>query len=79
VVRYMLGFGQGRDTVVKVKTFMVCCLVLLESVKDRFLRVDPRTTCVITCLVWKDMLNKLVYSGTCLIGGVDYKFKCGTP
>jgi hypothetical protein len=37
----MLGFEQGRDMVEKVKTFMVCWLVLLESAKDWFLGVDP--------------------------------------
>jgi hypothetical protein len=29
------------------------------------------TTCVATCPVWNDLLNKLVNSGTCLTGGAD--------
>jgi hypothetical protein len=33
-------FGQCHDAVEKVKTFMVCWVVLLESTKDRFLGVD---------------------------------------
>jgi hypothetical protein len=37
-----------------------------------------RTTCAATCLVWNNLFNKLVFSGTCLAGGVDYRFKCGT-
>jgi hypothetical protein len=28
--------------------------------------------------VWNDLLNKLVHSGTCLAGGMDYRFKCVT-
>jgi hypothetical protein len=45
---------------------------LLESAKDLFLGVDPpRTTCAATCLIWNGLLNKLVHSGMCLVGGVD--------
>jgi hypothetical protein len=48
---------------------------VLESGKDLFLEVDPPwTTCATTCLVWNGLLNKLVHSGTCLAGGVDYRF-----
>jgi hypothetical protein len=54
-------------------------LVLLESAKDWFLGVDPpKTTCVVMCPIWNDLLNKLVYSVTCLAGGTDYRFKCDT-
>jgi hypothetical protein len=38
----MSGFEQGRDTVGKVATFMVCGWFLLKSAKDRFLGVDPQ-------------------------------------
>jgi hypothetical protein len=37
----MLGFEQGRDTMGKVATFIVCGLFLLKSAKDRFLGVNP--------------------------------------
>jgi hypothetical protein len=37
----MLEFEQGRDTVGKVATFMVCGCFLLQSAKDWFLGVDP--------------------------------------
>jgi hypothetical protein len=30
------------------------------------------------CLVWNDLLNKLVHSGVCLAGGMDDRFKCVT-
>jgi hypothetical protein len=30
------------------------------------------------CPVWNDLLNKLVHLGTCLAGGVDYRFMCVT-
>jgi hypothetical protein len=36
------------------------------------------TTCAAMCLVWNGLLNKLVHSGTCIAGGVDYGFKCVT-
>jgi hypothetical protein len=36
------------------------------------------TTCVTMCSAWNGQLNKLVYLGTCLAGGADYKFKCAT-
>jgi hypothetical protein len=36
----MLGFEQGCDMVEKVKTFMICWLVLVEWTKDQFLGVD---------------------------------------
>jgi hypothetical protein len=51
---------------------------VLESAKDLFLEVDPRTTCATTCLIWNDLLNKLVHSRTCLAGGANYRFKCVT-
>jgi hypothetical protein len=28
--------------------------------------------------VWNGLLNKLVHSRMCLVGGADYKFKCVT-
>jgi hypothetical protein len=37
----MPGFEQGRDTVRKVATFMVCGWFFLESAKDQFLGVWP--------------------------------------
>jgi hypothetical protein len=37
----MLGFEQGKDTVWKVATFMICGWFLLELAKDWFLGVDP--------------------------------------
>jgi hypothetical protein len=30
-------------------------------------------TCATTCPVWNSLLNKLVYSGMCLAGGIDYR------
>jgi hypothetical protein len=38
----MLEFEQCCVTVEKVKTFMVCWVVLLESAKNQFLGVDPQ-------------------------------------
>jgi hypothetical protein len=35
-----MGFEQGHDIVGKVKTFIICWIVLLESAKDQFLEVD---------------------------------------
>jgi hypothetical protein len=37
----MPGFEQGRDTMAKVATFMVCGWFLLELAKDQFLGVNP--------------------------------------
>jgi hypothetical protein len=51
---------------------------VLESANDLFLGVDPpppKTPCATMCLVWNNVLNKLVHSGMCLAGGVDYMFK----
>jgi hypothetical protein len=58
-----MGFEQGHDIVGKVKTFIICGIVLLESAKDQFLEVDlpppppPRKTCVPTSLVWNNLLT----------------------
>jgi hypothetical protein len=54
---------------------------VLESTKDLFLGVDlhpPGQHVPPSGPVWNDLLNKLVYSGTCLASGANYRFKCGT-
>jgi hypothetical protein len=54
---------------------------VLESAKDLLLGVEPpfpRTTCATKCPIWNGLLNKLVHSGSCLAGGMDYRFKCVT-
>jgi hypothetical protein len=43
IATWEIGFEQGHDTVGKVKTFMVCSIVLIKLAMDLFLGVDtPR-------------------------------------
>jgi hypothetical protein len=62
---------------------MACgkCLNKLRACSYELTPLPPRTTCVATCPVWNDLLNKLVHSGMCLAGGMDCRFKChsGNP
>jgi hypothetical protein len=54
----------------KVDTFMVGGKYS-NQLRTSSYKSTPRTTCAATCLVWNDLLNKLVNMGVCLAGGAD--------